>query len=72
MVSEKLIIILITIAILLSIVSVAVTLSTLNFTPVAPKINYNSEKLNINNKDGGQVGLVIATDPSAPKNSGVK
>jgi hypothetical protein len=59
MVSEKTIIILITIAILLSIISVAVTISTVN-TKMLPKvsppqINYNY----IPDSEGAKVNLII-------------
>jgi hypothetical protein len=67
MVSEKTIIILITIAILLSIISVAVTVSTVNtkMLPKAspPKINYNY----MPDSEGGKVSLLVHPQTVPPK-----
>jgi hypothetical protein len=59
MVSEKTIIILITIAILLSVISVAVTMSTVNTKMLPkvspPKINYNY----MPDSEGAELGIVV-------------
>lgn len=62
MVSEKTIIILITIAIILSIISVAVTVSTVN-TKMLPKVS--PPKINyIPDQEGAKVGLTILPNPA--------
>lgn len=65
MVSEKTIIILITIAILLSIISVAVTVSTVN-TKMLPKVS--PPKINyIPDTEKAGVGIIINPPVSPPK-----
>ncbi len=59
MVSEKTIIILITIAIILSIISVAVTVSTVN-TKMLPKVAQPTITYNkIPDTEGARVGLIV-------------
>ena len=64
MVSEKLIIVLIIIAILLSVVSIVITLSAVN-TKMIPEIQPN--KSNLEDEVSGKVSLVIS--PWVPLNS---
>ena len=61
MVSEKTVIILITIAIILSIISIAVTISTVN-TKMIPKVSNTV----IPDEKSGQVSLVITQPSGAP------
>ena len=61
MVSDKVIIVIITLAILLSVASIAVTLSSLNsaMIPKLPPV----QKVTIPDKDAANVGLTILTPP---------
>ncbi len=64
MVSEKTVILLITIAILLSVVSVAVTISTINtsMVPEPPRVETHYGEI-VSDNDRGQVGLIINPRP---------
>jgi hypothetical protein len=64
MVSEKVIIVLIVVAILLSVVSIAVTMSASTQQLVPPKINIQQAKPAYPDADRANVGLIIA--PPAP------
>ena len=64
MVSDKVIIVIITLAILLSIASIAVTLSSLN-TAMIPKLpTIQNVKVAIPDKEKANVGLVILSPPA--------
>ena len=65
MVSEKLIIVLITLAILMSITSIVVTISSINSTKIPEVQNRNIREIVIPDIKSGNVGLVIYK-PSAP------
>jgi len=64
MVSEKVIVILIIVAILLSVVSIVVTMSSVS-TKMIPKINVNQEV--IPDVEDGQVSLVVNPQTTPPE-----
>jgi hypothetical protein len=64
MVSEKVVVILIVLAILLSVISIVVTLSSVN-SNLIPKINYETKTITTNDNDQGQVSLSII-NPTVP------
>ena len=67
MVSEKLIIVLITLAILMSITSIIVTISTINSTKLPEVQNRNIKETVIPDIESGRVSLVIYKSPPLKK-----
>ena len=69
MVSEKVIIVLITLAIILSIISVAVTIASLNtpdMTPPTPKVNIIKVPVGGPAHDQAAVGVAVLAPPKSP------
>ena len=63
MVSEKVIVVLIILAMVLSIVSIAVTISTVN-TKMIPQLNINRRQLSTSDEGAAKVSIIVQPSPT--------